>query len=112
MSDRLAELQRQRALAQEQVAWFDREIAKETGQAPTTAAAPVTVVPTTVRLPAPTDFTAKDNAAAREAEDIIAQYQQSPADAAKDAKKGCYMWFVFVMMTVVLCAAGIYFLYR
>ena len=36
MSDRLKDLQRQRARAQEQLAWIDREIAQETGQAPST----------------------------------------------------------------------------
>ena len=107
MSDRLAELQRQRALAQEQVAWFDREIARETGQAPAVSGPPAVTA-----SPGGADFAAKDAAVAQEAEDIIAQYQQSPGDAAQNARKGCYVWFAFAMLTVVLGGAAIYFLYR
>jgi hypothetical protein len=112
VSDRLAELQRQRALAQEQLAWFDREIAREGGQAPT----PFTPGPTPAIIPpapAPSpDQLAREVATARAAEDIIAQFQQAPGDAAKNTKRGCYLWFAFVMMTVVLVAAGIYWIYR
>lgn len=113
MSDRLADLQRQRALAQEQVAWFDREIARETGQAPAVSGPPAAPAAIAVTAsPGGADFAAKDAAVAQEAEDIIAQYQQSPGDAAQNARKGCYVWFAFAMLTVVLGGAAIYFLYR
>ena len=109
MSDRLADLQRQRALAQEQVAWFDREIARETGQAsvptPVPAAAPVASV-----LPRPT-VAASDEATARAAQEIIAQYQASPLTAAKDVKKGCYLWFIFALGVLAICTVGVYFIY-
>jgi len=107
MSDRLADLQRQRALAQEQVAWFEREIARETGQAvpvtaPTPAASPV--------IPRPT-AAATDEATARVAQEIIAQYQASPLTAAKDVKKGCYLWFIFALGMLAICAVSLYFIY-
>jgi len=95
VSDRLADLKRQRALAQEQVAWFDREIARETGQV-TPPAAPVTpVIPAAAPvIPRPTTAAA-DEAAARAAQEIIAQYQDShsPQSAARDMKRGCYLAF-------------------
>ncbi len=107
VSDRLAELQRQRALAQEQLAWFDREIARETGQAP------VAVAPTAAPIPAGAlDQAAKEAAAARAADDIIARYKKEPGNAVQDARKGCYLWFALLMVTVVLFAAGVYLLYR
>src|SRR4051812_37531409 len=41
VSDRLNDLRRQRALAQEQLAWLDREIARETGAVSAPASSPV-----------------------------------------------------------------------
>ncbi|MSU45994.1 MAG: hypothetical protein EXS42_02415 [Lacunisphaera sp.] len=59
MSDQLRELQRQRALAQEQLGWFDREIMREGGQAP---ALPLPAVPPDT------------GEATRAAEEILARY--------------------------------------
>lgn len=101
MSDRLADLQRQRALAQEQVAWFDREIARETHPMPATL--PPAAVPAAVKpLAASSD---------RTADEILAQYQRSPLATGKDVKKGCYLYFAFAMGAVVLFALGVYLLY-
>lgn len=117
MSDRLADLQRQRALAQEQVAWFDREIAKETGRvippapAPAAPVTPVTTAVTTV-IPRPT-APASDEAAARAAQEIIAQYQDrhDPQSAAKNMKRGCYLAFFFALGAVALIFLTAYFIY-
>lgn len=113
MSDRLVDLQRQRALAQEQVAWFDREIAKETGHV-TPPAAPVTpTIPAAVPvIPRPT-AAAADEAAARAAQEIIAQYEDghNPQSAAKDVKRGCYLAFCFALGAVVLIFLTAYFIY-
>jgi hypothetical protein len=108
VSDRLADLQRQRALAQEQVAWFDREIARETGQVPRVASAPV-VAPV---IPRPT-AAAADEATARAAQEIIAQYQDghSPQSAAKDMKRGCYLAFFLALGAVALIFLTAYFIY-
>ncbi len=117
MSDRLADLQRQRALAQEQVAWFDREIAKETGQvSPPAAAAAAPVAPVTPAaapvIARPT-AAAADEAAARAAQEIIARYQDShdPQSAAKDMKRGCYLAFFFALGAVALIFLTAYFIY-
>ena len=110
VSDRLAELQRQRALAQEQVAWFDREIAKTGGQlglvAPTSIVTPASPV-------VPTAFAPSDVAATRAAEEIIAQYQDghSPQSAAKDMKRGCYLAFFLALGAVALIFLTAYFIY-
>lgn len=112
MSDRLADLQRQRALAQEQVAWFDREIAKESGRVTPPASAPAAPIPTAPVIPRPT-AAAADEAAARAAQEIIAQYQDghSPQSAATDMKRGCYLAFFFALGAVVLIFLTAYFIY-
>jgi len=113
VSDRLSELQRQRALAQEQVAWFDREIAKESGQASPPTPAPVPPAPAVASvIPRPTTAAA-DEAAARAAQEIIAQYQDghSPQSAAKDMKRGCYLAFFFALGAVALIFLTAYFIY-
>jgi cell division septum initiation protein DivIVA len=107
VSDRLAELQRQRALAQEQLAWLDREIAKETGQTPVTAA------PTPVAAPAaaPSRPAVSEEAAARAAAEIIAQYERPAGSMTQDAKRGCYLYFALALGTVIAGTALAYFLY-
>ena len=63
MSDRLIELQRQRALAQEQVAWFDREIAHESGAAAKPLEriiTPTATMPAAGGVPAPRDPSVPD----------------------------------------------------
>ena len=101
MSDRLADLQRQRALAQEQVAWFDREIARETRQMP--ANMPPAAMPAAIKPPAATINHTTD--------EIIAQYQQNPLTTEKDVKKGCYLYFACALGAVVLCALCVYLFY-
>lgn len=102
MSDRLADLQRQRALAQEQVAWLDREIAKETGLPSATLPAPT--------APAAVTPTGTDTAGST-ADDIIAQYSRSGGNTEKEVKRGCYLYFALTMGAVMLFAAGVYFIY-
>lgn len=101
MSDRLADLQRQRALAQEQVAWFDREIARESRPMPATL--PPAAVPAAV----------KPLAATREptAAEILARYQQDPVATEKDVKKGCYLYFACALGAVVFFAISVYLFY-
>ena len=102
MSDRLADLQRQRSLAQEQVAWFDREIAKETGPKASTIPAAVALTSGQPLAPTATD---------RTADEILAQYQPNPLTAAKDIKRGCYLYFAFALGAVVIAAVGTYLIY-
>ncbi len=111
MSERLTELQRQRALAQEQITWLDREIARETGQ-PLPAASPSEGVPVATPRPATAVRVAADaEAGARAAEEILAQYQQPGPTMEKDVKRGCYLYFFLALGLLVLFAVGAYFLY-
>jgi hypothetical protein len=108
VSDRLNELQRQRALAQEQVAWFDREIAKESGQTPGPTSSPAALPPPPAVI-APAAHA--DEATARAAQEIIAQYRANPQATATDVKKGCYLYFIFALGVFAICVVGIYIIY-
>lgn len=102
MSDRLKDLQRQRALAQEQLAWLDREIARETGAtatAPTPPAAPAAPAPVT---PANAD-------AARLADEILARYKDEAASSPGDVKRGCYLYFALAFVLLGLGLVALYF---
>ena len=107
MSDRLKELQRQRALAQEQLAWFDREIAREAGVTiPALVAAEIK--PAAPASSLPTHGSSGFDAAA----DIIARYnQEPPGDMAKQAKRGCMLYFIFAFIAFGLLLFGVYFYY-
>lgn len=104
MSDRLKELQRQRSLAQEQVAWFDREIARETfGKAQVPAQAPAVAKAETPGIPQP---------AAPSADDIIAQYQSQAKPMHSEVKRGCFLYFFAAFGLLILALMGFYFLGR
>ena len=96
MSDRLKDLQRQRALAQEQVAWLDREIAREsTGTTPAKPAAQPVAQP-----------------ASPSAEDIIAQYQRESRPVHSEVKRGCFIYFFAALGVVILGVTALWFLRR
>jgi hypothetical protein len=101
MSDRLKDLQRQRALAQEQLAWLDREIARETGggAAVPSPSVPVDEVPSPRVLPQPT---------ATAADDILAQYQQQPENVHSEVKRGCFLYFFLALAAVGLAVMVLY----
>ena len=108
VSDRLKELQRQRALAQEQLAWLDREIAREAGQSvppPPAPVAPATPQP----VPVARDAISAAHAAA-DAEAILAQYRSEPEKLQKSVKLGCYLYFFLALGMLILGMAGWYFL--
>ena len=111
MSDRLTELQRQRALAQEQLAWLDREIARESGQALPVASTPERGPAATPRSVAAVRVAADADAAARAAEEILAQYQQPGPTLEKNVKRGCYINFFLALAALGIFATGAYFLY-
>ena len=98
MSDRLNELQRQRALAQEQLAWLDREIARESG-----GPAPASVTPT---VAAPGVVVAPNRSVgqptAPSAEEILAQYQSRGRPMHEEARRGCIIYFIAAMTMLVL----------
>jgi len=118
MSDRLTELQRQRALAQEQVAWFDREIAREQGLAP---AAPSPVAPATPVAPpastaagiAPTGPTpASDSEVERQAEEILQRFKHAEHPVRDDVRRGCFMYFFCALALLGLALFAFYMLHH
>jgi CubicO group peptidase (beta-lactamase class C family) len=115
MSDRLKDLQRQRALAQEQLAWFDREIAKESGQASGAdcPSDPTTVAPVapSASAPRPTPAPAPPSAAEAErlADEIIARYKDEQASSPADVKRGCFLYFGLAFLLVAVGLVALYF---
>jgi hypothetical protein len=104
MSERLDELRRQRALAQEQLAWLDREIARESG--PGSKPAPAATAPAPAATP-----TAMSTEAARAADEILARYRDESPNTERDVKRGCYLYFVLALVLLFLSALGAYLVY-
>jgi hypothetical protein len=99
--DRLSELQRQRTLVQQQLAWIDAEIAKAsaqeaeaTGTPPGTPVAVSSASASSIVLPAPlvTD--------PQEAEAIIARYHRKADTSVDELKRGCIMQFIVAMLVL------------
>ena len=103
VSDRLKELQRQRALAQEQLAWLDREIAAAGGSAPAPlqSAAPVTDKPGPAVIH-------EQTATAISADEIIAKYKTDASSAVTKVKSGC---FLYLLLAFTLLGLGMFALY-
>ena len=106
MSDRLKDLQRQRALAQEQLDWLDREIARETG-----AVAARPSLPTTPAGPDPANRPSSA-AVAPSAEQILAQYQTRGRPMAEEVKRGCILYFFGALGLGALGLLAFYLLHR
>ena len=103
MSDRLTELQRQRALIQDHLTWLDQEIAAASGQA---------VAPSTSALRAAQPAVPAVVAAAPEeplADELLAKFTADKKSSVQGVKKGCVQLFALGMVLLVL---GIYGLYR
>jgi hypothetical protein len=96
VSDRLSQLQRQRALLQEHLAWLDREIvAAQSGTKPSVPPASVAAA----IVPAGTEALATD---------ILAQYQSDPASVKEDVKKGCFLYFFLAFAVVGVGVLALY----
>lgn len=113
MSDRLAELRRQRSLVIEQLTWLDREIQRESGTAPAApapaivAAVPALATPPTAPVtpaPAPTTVAATPATAAA---DTFAELEVNPVSVHQDVKKGCLLYFAaaFVLLGALIALA-------
>ena len=103
MSDRLKDLQRQRAIALEQLAWLDREIAAQSGQ-PAPAPAPAWPAPV---APAATPPPAAHTEAV--AEEILANYQNDPINVKSNVKRGCFLYFFLAFAVVGLAVWALYY---
>ena len=113
MSDRLNELQRQRALAQEQLAWFDREIARERGvtippETPKPAASAASTLITSTKAVVITSTAETDAQAA----DIIQRFQKTERPIKDDVRRGCYLYFFSAFLLLGLAAYAFYLLHR
>ena len=104
MSDRLKDLQRQRALAQEQAAALEREIAREMGAAsapaPTSPSAPLAPTP-----PLPP-------AAAAHADELIERYGQQEKPVHDQVKHGCLLYLAGAFGVVGLGILALYLYHR
>jgi CHASE3 domain sensor protein len=106
MSDRLAELSRQRALVQEHLAWLDAEIARvrvQEGAAlaalaatPSPSAEPITAAASSETLPL--------SGPAVSADTVLEQYRVAPEALRQDVRKGCLLYFAaaFVLLGIVV----------
>jgi hypothetical protein len=101
MSDRLKELQHQRNLAREQLAWIEREIARELGPVPG-------IKPPEVMVPA-RPLAPSEAEATRMADEIMARYQGEAATAPKDVKRGCFLYFGLAFLLLGAAVAALYF---
>jgi hypothetical protein len=112
MPDRLEILRQQRALVQEQLAWFDREIAALTPIAPGTPAAPASPSPdaATPAVPVAPQATAVRQAAPVSPPLDFPEYQADPVGMQSAARRGCLMYAGLAFLLLFLGAVAIYFL--
>lgn len=124
MSDRLAELRRQRELMQQHLAWLDREIAAEAAKqypaetsakiaAIVTASVPKSPVATPITPPAresiaPPAGVAASISAAPDADLILEEYRTPPATLHHDVRKGCFLYFAAALVLLVVVVAILY----
>lgn len=107
-SDRLKELQRQRTLAQEQVAWFDREIAKEQSLVAADRPAETPSVPAAEgAVSAPGDSTSP-----LDAEKLMRRYQSSGTSVRDEVKRGCFLYFFGAFAVLIVAVVVFYLLWR
>ena len=95
MSDRLKDLQRQRALAQEQQDKLDREIAREMAATPAPAVSP----------------SPEGTAVNADADKLIEQYSQGQRPIRDQVKSGCLVYF-FAAFAVVGLVVALLYLFR
>lgn len=101
MSDRLTDLQRQRALIQGQLEWIDQEIARERGTpAPT---------PNLARaVPRPETNNSPKTETEADAEAIISQFGSDTKNEIQGVKKGCFIAFGIALALLGLVVFGFY----
>lgn len=99
MNDRLQELLRQQTLVREQLAWLEKEIARES-----TAAAPAPLANMPVPPPRPIITPAPEDADA-----LLDKYATSERHNPRALKRGCLLLFFFALGVCVLLPLAIYF---
>jgi hypothetical protein len=101
VSERSDELRRQRELLRENLAWLEREIAREEGIA--AQEAPPPQAPPRLSQP-PSSASASDRD--RDAEAILAEYRTSAPAVESQTKRGCILYFA-VALVLFLGVAGV-----
>jgi len=100
MSDRLADLRRQRALIQEHLSWLDREIAAAT-QPSVTTTPPAAPSPVLTETPRQVDGSALLEASlpptALDPESILAETARDAHTIKSDVRRGCLLYFVLAL---------------
>jgi len=99
MSDRLSDLRRQRALAAEQLARLNREIAAEGSEAPALPTAP----------PSPSD--PAGGSELPEADKILTEFRSEAESSPAKLRRGCLGIFAAGMALLILGVAAIYWLH-
>jgi hypothetical protein len=128
MSDRLAELRRQRALMQEHLAWLDAEITaaeKSGGEMPMPAVVPspglratprvVSLTPvaaTKTALVSPAPVTGAPAAHEPLADKILEEYRVPEKSLHQDVRKGCFLYFAAALLLLGAAVVGLYFALR
>src|SRR5262245_3566522 len=126
MTDRLAELVRQRALVQEHLAWLDRKIADankesaapaaESSRSPASAPS-LPALPPLPNIGAPASGASastarKSGEGAEDAKEILDQFRVAPDTVKSDVRKGCFLYFVAAFVLLGLVVTVIYFIFR
>ena len=106
---RLAELNHQRALVREQLAWLEREIAKESAGF---------VPPNVVQLPAPIQSPQSSSSVSLpegrpSAQRLpiaaeVAAYRPDPVSTASDTRRGCFVALAIIALVIVGTLTAIY----
>ena len=104
MTDRLQELQRQRALIREQLLWIEREIAATEG----IPSLPTKLSPSPQTAPA---SAAPSVSGSSEAEKILTEFKRDTAVVGTDARRGCLLIFSIAMGLFALAVIIGYYFY-
>jgi len=106
VSDRLDELQRQRALVSQHLAWLDAEIAAETAKR-----LPVGAITPKPRPPSPIEeISLSQDPHAADSDALIQHYTASIESAEAKTKRGCWTVFVLSLIALVVFVGGWYYL--
>lgn len=107
---RLDDLQRQRALVQQHLAWLDREIAAAQSSAPT---GPASVTPAAVPVAPRSSYPAAGAVPDTDAEAILDQYRSAGPTLKTQVRNGCLLYAGLALALLLLGAVALsYFLRR
>lgn len=114
-SDRLAELQRQRALVQEHLAWIEREIVAADSTSPLsnpTGPNQPAATPAAAKASTPVATASTTENLSADVEALMDPYRVSPVDVQRDVRKGCLLYFVGALILGTGAVIGLYYALR